>query len=199
MEGAWSDLNGWPRAICFHEGKLLFASNYEHPQTIWASKSGEGNYYDFTPGTLDNDPYSFTIADLNIIRWISSGRVLSIGALNAEATAVGPSDGPITCVDPPRIKAETNHGSSDLTAPVKINKAILFLQRAARKIREFAYSYTEDAYGAPDLTIASEHLFDDDIIDLVYQQEPDSILWAIKDDGVLLACTYDRGVDTAKG
>jgi hypothetical protein len=196
-EGAWSDLNGWPRAICFHEGKLLFASTYEHPQTIWGSKSGK--YNDFTPGVLDNDSYSFTPSDLNIIRWISPGRVLSIGAFNAEATAVGPSDGPITAVDPPRIKSETNHGSSDLIAPVKVGKAILFLQKAARKIREFVYSYTEDAYGAPDITMASEHLFDLDILDLVYQQEPDSMLWALRADGVLLPCTYDRTLDPTKG
>ena len=198
-EGAWSDVNGWPRAIRFHEGKLLFASNFEHPQTIWASKSGSGNHMDFTPGVLDNDPYSFTAADLNIIRWIMSGRVLCIGALNAEATAVGPNDGPITATDPPRIKLETTHGSSDLLAPTKIGKSILFLQKAARKVREFAYSYTEDAYGASDITMAAEHLFDLDIFDLVYQQEPDSILWALRADGVLLPCAYDRTIDPDKG
>ena len=198
-EGAWSELNGWPRAICFHEGKLLFASNFEHPQTIWASKSGSGNHMDFTPGVLDNDPYSFTTADLNIIRWIMSGRVLSIGALNAEATAAGPNDGPITATDPPRIRSETTHGSSDLLAPTKVGKSILFLQKAARKVREFVYSYVEDAYGAPDLTMVAEHLFNLDIFDLVYQQEPDSILWALRADGVLLPCAYDRTIDPDKG
>jgi len=198
-EGSWSDVNGWPRAICFHEGKLLFASNFEHPQTIWGSKSGSGNYTDFTPGALDNDAYTFTAADLNIIRWIMSGRALSIGALNAEATAIGPNDGPITAVDPPRIKAETTHGSSNLLAPIKIGKSILFLQKAERKIREFSYSYVEDSYGAPDLTMASEHLFDLDIYALVYQQEPDSILWALRADGVFLPCAYDRSIDPTKG
>ncbi len=196
-EGAWSDVNGYPKSICFHEGKLLFAGNYEHPQTIWASKTGK--YTDFTPGVLDNDAYSFTPSDLNVIRWIAPMTVLCIGALNAEATAVGPNDGPITAVDPPRIKAETTHGSSDLIAPVRVGGAILFLQKAARKIREFVFSYTEDKYRAPDLTLASEHLFTSDIIDLVYQQEPDSILWGIKADGSALACTYDRYLDPTKG
>ena len=198
-EGAWSDVNGWPRQICFHEGRMLFASNYERPQTVWGSKTA--NYTDFTPGILDNDAYTFTPADLNIIRWILPGRQLSIGALNVEATAVGPSDGPITAADPPTIKSATTHGSSNLIAPVRVGKAILFLQRAARKIREFVYSYADDTYGAPDVTIASEHLFTSDIVDLVYQQEPDSILWAIRNDvlGTLLACTYDRYMDPTKG
>jgi hypothetical protein len=196
-EGSWSDVNGWPRAICFHEGKLLFASNFEHPRTIWASASDK--YTDFTPGTLDDEAYTFTTADLDIIRWIMSGRVLAIGALSREATAVGPDDGPLSATDPPRIKSETTHGSSDLLAPTKVGKSILFLQKAARKIREFAYSYTEDAYGAPDITLAAEHLFTDDIYDLIYQQEPDSILWALRADGVLLPCAYDRTIDPDKG
>ena len=196
-EGAWSDVNGWPRAICFHEGRLLFAGNFEHPNTIWASKSGK--YTDFTPGTLDNDPYVFTAADVDIMRWIMSGRVLALGGLNIEASATGPNDGPITATDPPRIRSETTQGSSDLLAPTKIGNSILFLQKAARKIREFSYSYTQDAYGAVDITMAAEHLFDADIWDLIYQQEPDALLWALREDGVLLPCAYDRTVDPDKG
>lgn len=198
MEGAWSDVNGWPRQICFDEGRMLFASNYEHPQTVWASKTA--HYTDFTPGVLDNDAYNFTPADLNIIRWILPGRLLSIGALNSEATAEGPTDTAISATDPPKIKTATTHGSSDLVAPVRVGKAILFLQRASRKIREFVYTYVDDAYGAPDITIASEHLFDSDIIDIVFSQEPDALLWAIRNDvpGSILSCTYDRNIG-AKG
>ncbi len=196
-EGAWSDLNGWPRALGFNEGRILFGGNYEHPQTIWASKTGD--YEDFTPGTGDDSAYSFTAADANIIRWIASGRNLSFGALNGEFTVVGPSDGPITAADPPTIKSRTTHGSTDLCDSVRIGKAILFVQRAARKIREFTYNYADDDYGAPDLTVASEHIFDYDLIDLVYQQEPYSVLWAIKNDGSLLSCTYDRSIGTSKG
>lgn len=194
-EGAWSDVNGWPRQISFNEGRLLFASNYEHPQTVWASKTN--NYTDFTPGVLDNDSYTFVPADLNIIRWIMSGRELNIGALNAEATAVGPTDGAISAVDPPIIKSATTHGSSDQIAPLRIGNAIVFLQRANRKIREFVYSFSEDSYGAPDLTLAAEHLFKSDIIDMIYQQEPDSLIWVIKNDGTMLTCSYDRSLDKA--
>ena len=198
-EGAWSDVNGWPKHLCFSEGRLLFAGNYEHPQTIWASKTN--NYTEFTPGVLDNDPYVFVPADLNIIRWILPGRELNIGALNAEATAVGPTDSPISPASPPIIKGATTHGSSDVIAPIRVGNSIIFLQRANRKVREFTYSFTNDAYGAPDLTIASEHLFRSDIIDLIYQQEPDSLIWAIRNDteGSILTCSYDRSVDSTKG
>lgn len=194
-EGSWSAFNGYPRVLCFHEGRLLYASSYEWPQTIWGSKTRK--YNDMTPGTLDNDAYSFTIAEQNIIRWLSATRLLCVGSMSGESTAVGPSDGPITTIDPPRIKSETTHGSSDLVGALRIGKATLFLQQAGKKIREFVYAYTDDAYSAPDLTIASDHLFELGIIDLCYQQEPDSIIWAITTDEYLLGCTYDRAQNPA--
>lgn len=197
-EGSWSDVNGYPRCLCFSEGRLLFAGTYEQPQTIWGSKTNE--YDDFTPGILDNDSYAFTPSDLNIIRWILPGRVLAIGALNAEATATGGNNGPISPAEPPTIRTDTRHGSSDLINPARVGNSIIFLQRANQKLREFIYSYINDAYGAPDITIASEHLFQSDIIDLVYQQEQDSLLWLIKNDeyGSLLSCAYDRNVEASK-
>lgn len=186
-KGSWSNANGFPRSACFHEGRLVFAGSYEFPNTMWGSKIGYPE--DHTPGTTDEDPYAWTAADLNIIRWIQATRLLSIGALNAEVTAVGPSDGPITIVDPPRIKSETTHGSDEVGI-LKIGKSILFLQKAGRKLREFVYTYETDAYEAPDLTQLSEHLTGGGIIELAYQQEPDSIIWALRSDGVLLGCTY---------
>ena len=107
----------------------------------------------------------------------------------------------MSAASPPIIKAATNHGSSDLTAPVPIGNSVIFLQRANRKIREFTYTFSSDAYGAPDLTLASEHLFGSDIIDIIYQQEPNSLIWAIRNDteGSILTCSYDRSVDPSKG
>jgi len=193
-EGAWSDVNGWPRVVCFHEGRLLFASNYEWPNTIWASKAGNEHYGNFTPGTLDDDAYTYTLSDINILRWMKSARMLCVGALDGESTLVGPSDGPITATSPPRVKSQTTHGSASVES-IKIGKAILFLQKAERKIREFAYTYEDDAYAAPDISVLSDHLMINGILDMAYQQEPYSIIYAVDGIGDLLGCTYDRSQD----
>jgi len=188
-EGYWSDVNGFPKAVCKHEGRLIFAGSYEWPNVIWGSKIRV--FEEFTPGTLDDDPYTWNAADLNIIRWAAPARVLCVGALNGEATLVGPTDGPITPVDAPRIHSETTHGSAEVGI-LRIGKAILFVQKAGRKIREFTYVYEDDAYSAPDLTELSEHLVEPGIFELAYQQELNSVIWAVRSDGVLLGCTYDR-------
>ena len=190
-EGAWSEVNGWPRAVCFREGRIMYASSVEWPNTIWASKSGNENYNVFTPGTLDDDPFTYTLSDVNIIRWMESARLLCVGALSGEVTLEGSSDSPITPTTPPKIQLHTTHGSASIGV-LKVGKAILFLQKAERKIREFAYVYEDDAYSAPDLTALSEHLMESGIINMAYQQEPHSIVWAVNYDGDLLGCTYDR-------
>ena len=193
-EGAWSDLNGWPRVICFHEGRMLLASNYEWPNTFWGSKSGKANYNNFTPGTLDDDSYTFDLSEINIIRWMLPARALCIGALDGEATVIGSTDSPITPTSPPRIKAATTHGSSKLHA-LKVGRAVIFQQKAERKIREFTYVFEDDDYSAPDLTALSEHLMVNGINSWTFQEEPFAIIWGTDWAGNLLGCSYDRAHD----
>jgi hypothetical protein len=70
----------------------------------------------------------------------------------------------------------------------------LFLQRAKRKLREFKYSGEINAsgYAAADMTILSEHITQGGMTDMAYQQEPDSIVWMIRNDGQLIGMTYRR-------
>jgi len=71
----------------------------------------------------------------------------------------------------------------------------LFVQRQRKKIREFAYRFEDDAYQAPDMTLLAEHITGTGITDVDYAQEPESIYWAVRDDGTLLGLTYQREED----
>lgn len=188
-EGAWSDFNGWPAAACFDEGRLLLFGNYEHPNTIWASKTRV--FDDFTPGTDDDDPYSFTVADVDVFRWGKSGKNLAFGAYSGEGTAIGASDAPITPTNPPRINTETSIGSANIDA-IKAGRSIIYIQRAGKKVLEFSYEYTIDAYMPSDLTIISSHLVDLGLTAIAFQQEPVPIIWCLRTDGALVGCTYDK-------
>jgi hypothetical protein len=192
-ESSWSEQNGYPKLVTFDEGRTLYIATYEQPQTWWASKTFNPNV--FTPGTDAADTYSFTLSTQRIIRWMKKGRLLGIGCMSGEVTAIGPSDAPISATSPPVIRDETNHGSASLE-PLKINKAIIFLQEAEKKIREFSYKYEDDAYSAHDLTVLADHLFEEGVIDWAYQQEPYSIIWVLTADGILRGCTYNRETNT---
>ena len=68
----------------------------------------------------------------------------------------------------------------------------MFVQRAKRKIRELAFSTQSDSYVAPDMTILAEHITAGGIEEMAYQQEPDSVAWCVRADGVLACMTFRR-------
>jgi hypothetical protein len=192
---AWSAARGYPAALTFHEGRLVYTATREQPQTVWGSASGD--FENFAIGTASGDAYEFTIAanKVNIGRWLLPSRVLLIGTKGGEFRVTGGADLPIT---PTNVdaKSETAYGSN-FTQPVRVGSAILFVQRSGRKVRELSFSLDFDAYVAPDLTVLAEHLFPigKTIEEMAFQQDPDPVLWAVRSDGTLLGLSYDRSND----
>ena len=188
--GAFSDTTGHPRAVAFFEERLVFGGTSEQPQTVFFSKSGD--FENFKQGTDADDALIFTIGanDVNVIRYISSGRSLIVGTSGGEFIVSSGTDAAITPTNI-LIRKQSNYGSADIQ-PVQVANVTLFVQRAKRKLRELAYEFDTDSYVAPDLTILAEDVTENGIDELAYQQEPDSIVWAVRGDGVLLSLTYRR-------
>lgn len=193
--GSWSDTTGWPAAVEFFEQRLFFAATKSQPQTLWGSASDD--YESFKPDINDDDAVAYTInaSRVNAIRWLSPGDILAIGTAGGEFKAGGGVNGEdIITPSSMIIKRQTNHGVAD-TSAVVISNVIIFVQRAGRKLREFSYSFERDGYNAPDLTILAEHVSDSGLLDIAYAQEPDSVVWGIRNDGTLIGMTYKREED----
>ena len=193
-EGAWSDYRGWPAAISFFEERLFFACTSHQPQTLWGSMAGA--YDDFTPGTADDDPVVYTISadQVNAVRWLTPTKKLMIGTLGGEWVMGGTTGSDPVTPSNVQILRETTYGSANIQA-LPVGPSILFVQRAGRKIRELAYNFDIDGYLAPDMTILSEHITDGGVDEITYQQEPNSVIYAVRGDGVLLGLTYERRED----
>ena len=181
-----------PSVVTFFEQRLVFANSNNNPQTLWFSKNGD--YLNFTVGTADDDALIYTIASnqVNAIRYLSATRVLTVGTTGGEYVVTATSDGPVTPTTT-LIRKYSNYGSST-AQPVQVADVTLFLQRGNRKVREFRYigDVNASAYQAPDMTILAEHITNGGISQFAYQQEPDSVIWAVRDDGVLVGMTYRR-------
>lgn len=188
-EGAWSTYRGFPRAITFFEQRLYFGGTSYQPQTLWGSAIGA--YEDHTPGVADDDAVNYTIASqkLNAIQWLVGQNLLFIGTSGAEYAAGDPSL-PLTPTNV-RITPQTTHGSAYLQ-PVVASSAVLFLTRGQRKVRELVFNFQDDAYRAPDVTVLAEHITRSGIVGMAYAAEPDPMVFAVRSDGVLLSCAYDR-------
>lgn len=44
-ESAWSDYRGWPRSVCLYQQRMIFASTYAQPDTLWFSGAQQFGVY----------------------------------------------------------------------------------------------------------------------------------------------------------
>jgi len=193
--GAFSDTTGHPSCVTFFEQRLAFAATLNNPQTVYFSKSGDYENMDANIGgtIADDDAIIYTIASnqVNAIRFMTATRTLIIGTAGGEfVVSGGGSDSAITPTNI-LIKKQSNHGAANIDA-IAVGNATLFLQRARRKIRELAYNFDVDGYVAPDMTILAEHITEGGLTQVAYQQEPNQIVYATREDGELAGLTYQR-------
>lgn len=198
--GAWSGDRGYPSAVTFFEQRLVWANTKSQPQSFWMSQSGDLENMrpdSFEGGAVevqDDDALDFTIAadQVNAIRWMSPGRQLILGTSGGEWSVT--SDGPVLTPLDLAVRRESTNGSGNIL-PVRIGSIVLFVQRAKRKLREFVFSLETDGFRTPDLTILADHISESGIREVVYQQEPDSQVHCLREDGVLATLTYRREQD----
>jgi len=192
---AWSSSYGYPSAVGFFEDRLVFAGSKAQPQTYWASKSGD--YYNFSTSVplADDDAITGTLASgqMNAIKAIVSfGEIIMLTSGGEYRVSGGGENFTPTNQ---QARAQEYRGINDLT-PVVIGGRIVYVQQHGNIVRDLAYSYDVDKYTGDDVSILAAHLFDGyTIVGMTYQQIPDSVVWCVRSDGVLLGMTYVKEQD----
>ena len=178
----------YPSSITFFEERLWFA----YAQHFWASKSGD--FFNFTYGTKDDDAMQYTIGanQANKVLWLASGKVLVAGtSKDIYKLSASTLDEAITPLNRRIVREVSNKGTA-YSEPISIDNVALYISWSRRKLREFTYNFENDSYVAPDMTILAPHLFTKEIKYMAFQSEPNSCLWAVRSDGILLGFTYQR-------
>lgn len=187
----WSATLGYPRCGTFYEQRLILAGSTQYPNS-WAA-SGIGLYLDFTLGIEDDDAILYELATTNyspilhasrkkkhLILFTTSGEYLVGGGVEKALTPTN------VAVDDP-----TDYGCGD-ASPIRVGKDVCYVQRGDRKLRAMSYRFEDDQFGSPDLTKLAEHITGTGIIDMAFQQEPDSLVWTIRKDGKMAVMAIDR-------
>lgn len=198
--GAWSETTGWPSCATFHQGRLWFARTNHQPQSLWGSQTDD---YDNMATTeldstvLDTSSIDITLASnqANEIVWLSSGKVMLVGTISSEWQIKPDSNiGDALSSRNIRASSDTDYGSRTGTKAIRSGSSTLFLQPSGNKIRDLYYDFGTDSFVAKDLTIVSEHILRDGggAKQIFYQKEPNSLVWAIRNDGKLAALTLER-------
>ena len=80
--------------------------------------------------------------------------------------------------------------------PIPVGRDVLFVQRNASVVREMEYNLYVDLYTADNVSVLADHMFlRHTLTQWAYAQDPFSIVWAVRDDGVLLGFTYMKEQD----
>lgn len=192
-EGAWSDYRGWSKCVTFFEQRLFFANTAHQPTTIWWSASyAGGDFENFLDGTDDDDAGARTIAaSQDPIQWIAGDRSLLAGTSGGCYILRGTSDNePLT---PTNAKASIQDivGSASIM-PVHTSLGLLFVERGTKRIAELAYSWESDKFMTANMTRLAEHITGSGVKEIAFQVRPERIMWAVTDDGDLVALTYLR-------
>jgi hypothetical protein len=186
---AWAKYAGYPRAVAFHEQRLWFGGTDLQPNTVWASRVND--FENFRRGAFDADALAFTLAaqEGSAIQSILSHESLVIFTQSEEWTLATSEQ---TAITPSNVfvRRQSRFGSSYRQAFVAANN-LLFLQRGSRKLRQFTYSSSGAQGQASDLTRYAEHITDGGIRQMAFQQQPDPIIWAVTNNGVLLSFTFE--------
>lgn len=186
---AWAKYAGYPRSVCFHEQRLWFGGTELQPNTIWASAVGD--YENFRRGAFDADSLAFTLAaqEGSAIQSMVSQDSLVIFTQSEEWTA---STSQQTIITPSNIfvRRQSRFGSAHKQAFLAANN-LLFLQRGNRKLRQFTHGAAGGEGQASDLSVLAEHITLSGIKQLAFQQQPDPVVWMVRNDGVLLSMTYE--------
>lgn len=196
--GAWSDDLGWPTHVTFFRERLTFAR--ASTRQLWFSVSGDfENFQDRDDGGEVVADSAITIEitsdQVNRIEWMTPTEVLVVGTAGGEFAVHE-----ITTTDPfgpGNVKADQQSGyGSKPVNPVRVGESALFVQRSGRKMRDIFFTIEKGAAGgfrSSNLNVLAPHLLPKGkaITQLAYQQEPHSVVWALRSDGALLGATIN--------
>ena len=189
--GAFGGDQGFPRAVAFYEERLFFAGTIGRPQSIFGSKSAD--FENHTPSTVDDGAINITIASdqVNVIKHLLPARFLQILTTSSEFTLSGGTGSQAVTPTNVNVLRETTFGSGDVK-PVRAGNSTILIQKGGEKVKEITFDLDTDGLLGIDLSILAEHIARGGLTDMVWQQEPELILWFVRSDGDLVGLTYDR-------
>jgi len=188
---------GYPAAVAFFEQRLIFGGTIAYPQTAWCGNTANYPNFGFNSPRLDSDAFSFTLdaRQMNAIKWMFPQQELIIGTAGSEYKVSGGSSS--DSMTPTSILARVqSHNGTVSVAPLVVNYTLLYLQRSANAVRDFEYTEANAQYIGNNISVIANHLFKNHtIVDWAYAEIPHSVLWCVRDDGVLLGLTYMKEHD----
>lgn len=192
--GEWSAVAGWPTDVAFFRERLWWGRK----QLAWGSVSAD--FTDFSPRNFGDVTADMAIrvnlvsGKINDIQWMSGDEELLCGTAGGEFTVGELTNGNPLGPGNVRVKLISSYGSRAIQ-PIKNGDATLFIQRAGLKARDVSYDELNYKYKGSDATVLAEHITASGVVNIVFAQEPDPVVWGIRADGKLIGFTWNNEQD----
>lgn len=184
----------WPSKVGYYQSRRAFARSIKEPYTVWLSQTFGFTSFGVSSPVLASD--AITVAMLtgrvNGVCWLADGSSSLAVGTTSNVRLIGKANQNLGFGSDNFDHDTKSFVGSKEVKPVQVQSVLLYADFYGRTIREFIYNFDTDAYVAPDLTILSDHLLSSSIVDMAYQQQPDSIVWIVTGGGSLVAMTYER-------
>lgn len=189
----FDDTGDKPSCVAYYQQRQVFANTLNNPQLVIATQVGYYDSFRYSSPARDDDSIEFTVKSnqVNEIRHLVELDSLILLTSGGEWRVTEGQDEVLT-PSTIGIRRQSTRGAS-WVPPQTIGDTVVYLQDKNNRVRDIKYDFVNDKYGGDDLSIMAEHLFEGhEIVQMAYAEEPYSILWMVRDDGVLLGLTYQR-------
>jgi hypothetical protein len=188
----------YPAVAAYYQERRVYASTLNNPDTYFMSQPGAFANFDSATPTVDNDaitgtPWAQQVNGIQFMVPMPGGLVVLTGkgawqVNGGNSAAITPAD--------QDANPQAYNGCNNIVPPITINYDILYVQSKGSIVRDLAYNFFVNIYTGTDLTVLSNHLFTDHtIVQWAFSEEPYKIVWAVRDDGILLSLTYLKEQD----
>lgn len=186
----------YPSVPSYFQQRRFYANSFNQPDTYWASQPGAYTNFDARIPPVDSDalsgsPWGVQVNGIQFMVQTAAGLVLFNGLSAWLLNGTGgfaTNSGPIT-PSSQDANPQPFTGCSPTVRPIKVNNEIIYVTAVASRYYELPYQLN---LSEPiDLTRYSAHLFDNhSIVDHDWCEQPNKVMWSVRDDGVMLSLTF---------
>lgn len=185
--------SNYPGAVAYFQQRRVYGGSTSGPETLWMSQPGNFDNFDASLPVKDDDAITVTLASkqVNNIKYMVGmpGGLIVLTGSSAWQISGGANSSAIT---PASLVAtpQAYTGTADLP-PIVINYDILFVQARGNVVRDLAYNFYVNIYTGIDISLLSNHLLIGyQLKEWAYCEEPNKVVWSVRDDGKMLSLTY---------
>ena len=184
-----SSTGNYPGAVTYFEQRRIFAGTNNEPQSVVMTRSATESNLSRSVPIQNDDAIKIPVKGTGSIEHlVSAADLIVLTSMSLSKITSRDSD----FITPANVwprKLDGSAGASPLR-PIVARDTVLFGESTGSHIAEM-FCGENVPYLTRDISVLANHLFDDyQIVDWAFMRTPYPIVWAVRNDGMLLSLTY---------